>query len=108
MTQTVSKDLLTAINQGNVRKFYKSGEWRKKRKDILERDNKECQVCKEDGRVSTANTVHHIKHLTDRPELGLVDSNLKSVCSACHNLLHPERMLTVKRREVQVINEERW
>ena len=108
MGQAVSKKLLTAINQGNVSKFYKSWAWTKKRKQLLERDNYECQVCKEKGRFSLANTVHHIKHLTDRPDLGLTDDNLLSVCSACHNLLHPERMLTVKRREVQVINEERW
>ena len=108
MGQVVSEKLLTAIKQGNVSKFYKSGAWTKKRKEILTRDHNECQVCKEKGRFSVANTVHHIKHLTDQPELGLVDSNLLSVCSACHNQLHPERMLPVKCREVQVINEERW
>lgn len=75
------------------RKFYKTTAWKKKRWEILARDNHECQVCKTEGRFAPANTVHHIKHVEDRPDLALVDDNLVSVCAACHNREHPERFI---------------
>jgi len=74
-------------------KFYKSSAWDKKRLKILQRDNFECQICKEEGRFAPATTVHHILHLKDRPDLALDDDNLVSVCSVCHNREHPERFI---------------
>ncbi len=87
--------------------FYHSSAWRSKRREILKRDNKECQRCKSKGRYSKADCVHHIKHLKDRPDLALVDSNLTSVCDTCHNVLHPEKLHknNIIRR---VISDERW
>ena len=82
------KDL---IAKGNVSDFYNSWLWRKKRKQILQRDNNECQICKSKGRYSKGTTVHHIKHLKARPDLALTDSNLLTVCDTCHNDLHPEK-----------------
>ena len=77
-------------------KFYKSKEWRKKRQDILERDNNECQRCKRKGRASPGQVykldVHHIKHLEDRWDLKLDSNNLITLCGACHNLQHPEKL----------------
>lgn len=72
--------LLEEIRRGNVSVFYKDSRWLKKRRDILKRDNKECQLCKQEGRVGRGECVHHIKHLRDRPDLALVDSNLTSLC----------------------------
>ena len=84
----IAKELITAIKQGNVRKFYKSRLWRKKRRDILRRDNYECQRCKAEGRVHVDSkkvegerkvvelNVHHIKELEDRPDLALDLDNL--------------------------------
>lgn len=85
--------------------FYKTKEWVKKRKEILERDNFECQLCKEKALVTKANTVHHIKHYRDRPDLALEDDNLISVCANCHNKLHPERGFD---SEDKIIIPERW
>ena len=101
------KKLLKAIQAGDVRKFYKSKEWKHKRPEILERDNYECQRCKNNGGFSKAEIVHHIKHLRDRIDLALVDDNLISVCGACHNILHPEKALGNK-KEKDFITEERW
>ncbi|NLG89793.1 MAG: HNH endonuclease, partial [Clostridiaceae bacterium] len=67
-----------------MKRFYKSKEWKRKRKEILRRDNYECQRCKREGGFSKATTVHHIKHLDKHPELALVDSNLESLCGVCH------------------------
>lgn len=71
--------------------FYHSRQWIRKRNHILRRDNYQCQECRKYGRMREASYVHHIQHLEDRPDLALVDSNLESVCLACHNKLHPEK-----------------
>lgn len=71
--------------------FYRSTQWEKKRKKILKRDKERCQICKRYGRMVQATTVHHIQHLDEYPELGLVDSNLISLCESCHNKQHPEK-----------------
>lgn len=71
------------------------------------RDNKECQKCKSRGQFSKATCVHHKKHLKDHPELALVDNNLESLCDACHNEEHPEKLQQQKKSN-KFINEERW
>lgn len=88
--------------------FYKTGIWVRKRTEILERDNHECQRCKDAGGYSKGNVVHHIKHLEDRPDLALDDDNLMTVCEACHNALHPERMRTPEASKRRQITPERW
>lgn len=70
---------------------YKGKRWKKKRKAILKRDNYLCQECKKYGRRREAQTVHHIKPVELFPELAFVDSNLTSLCGACHNKQHPEK-----------------
>lgn len=71
--------------------FYDSPQWRHKRELILRRDNYLCQECKRYGRIRQANTVHHIQHLEERPDLAFVNSNLVSLCLPCHNKAHPEK-----------------
>lgn len=102
----MTKRLLDAINQGLVHIFYKSEVWLKKRKQILKRDNYECQHCKKNGEFSKADCVHHIKHLRKFPHLALDDLNLISLCNACHNIEHPEKRLTSNLPRFS--NEERW
>lgn len=72
-------------------KFYKNPKWISKREKILKRDDYLCRNCKRFGRIVSAKTVHHIKHLDEYPELALTDSNLISLCSNCHNKAHPEK-----------------
>lgn len=71
--------------------FYKTKAWERKRARILRRDGYLCQNCKRYGRMRPATTVHHILHYEDRPDLALTDSNLISLCDACHNKSHPEK-----------------
>ena len=70
---------------------YKSSKWKRKRAVILRRDKYLCQECKKYGRRRDAVTVHHIKHADTNPELAYTDSNLTSLCQACHNKMHPEK-----------------
>ncbi len=107
----VPKELIQAIEVGDVRKFYKSTVWKHKRKEILKRDNFECQRCKSKGRFSKAEIVHHIKHLRDFPELALVNDNLKSLCATCHNEVHPEKFEKFRsnwEERNEPITKERW
>lgn len=103
------EEIVRLVKEG---KFYKSSAWEKKRLKILERDNYECQVCKEEGGFAPATTVHHLKHLEDRLDLALDDDNLVSVCAACHNREHPERFIhrIVHRKRNELIERfpERW
>lgn len=73
-------------------KFYHSGDWIRVREQVLKRDNKECQWCKAEGRVTTAKTatleIDHIKELQYYPELALEPSNLRTLCHDCHNIRH--------------------
>ena len=68
----------------------------------------ECQKCKNKGKYHKAETVHHIKHLKDFPELALVDSNLISLCNACHNEEHPDKLASVEVEKRKLITPERW
>lgn len=70
---------------------YKSKRWQRKQKGIMRRDRYMCQWCKRYGRNVQATVVHHIEHADTHPELGYTDSNLISLCAACHNKAHPEK-----------------
>jgi 5-methylcytosine-specific restriction protein A len=71
--------------------FYKSTAWQKCREIVLIRDHRLCQPCLRAGRLTPANTVHHIQPLEERPDLALDIGNLESICPACHNKEHPEK-----------------
>lgn len=71
--------------------IYNTPKWKQKRIRILKRDHYLCQECKKYGKRVDAQTVHHIKHVEEHPEFAFVDSNLVSLCNACHNKAHPEK-----------------
>lgn len=107
------KKLIEGIKKGNTHYFYTSRTWRRKRKEIIKRDNNECQICKANGKAATGTKeepliVHHIKELKDRPDLCLTDSNLLTVCNDCHeNVCHPKRLGKYQEKK-GFTNEERW
>ena len=74
-----------------TKRFYKSKAWIKCREAVLARDNYLCQRCLKKGILKSADVVHHIEHLQDNPGRAFDESNLESVCAACHNRLHPEK-----------------
>ena len=83
--------------------FYHWNKWEKKRREILALDKFECQNCKNKyHRYRKANTVHHVNHLKDRPELALSTwytepvthkrrRQLISLCHDCHEEVHGYR-----------------
>ena len=106
------------------KKFYGSAAWRHKQPEIMRRDHFECQECrrrlaraKQEGLqlpprervIRRAALVHHIIHLEDAPELGLVDDNLEAVCSTCHNRLHGRTVEEFRfKRRKDYVTPERW
>lgn len=70
---------------------YTCEKWKRKRNKILKRDGYQCVRCRRYGKNVEAKIVHHIKEADLYPELAWTDSNLESVCMACHNKLHPEK-----------------
>lgn len=76
------------MSTGIFKKFYDSGEWKKVRKSVLERDFYTCQEC---GRPD-CNTVHHIKPITEmnitNPLITLNPNNLETICRDCHDRIH--------------------
>lgn len=117
MTQRFLQWLKEQIASGNVHRFYLTGEWKAKSKEVLELDRHECQVCKARGRYRRAELVHHEKHVKRFPELALeiyyIDSdgqrkrNLRSVCKRCHEYeCHPERLK--KKSKERFTTTERW
>lgn len=80
--------------------FYKTYAWKRKRAEIKERDNNECQKCKARGKARVGQVykldVHHIKHLNKHWSLRLTDSNLITLCVDCHNEEHPEKLKEYK------------
>lgn len=92
--------------------FYNSGEWKQKRQDIIERDNNECQWCKNEGRVTAAADssleVDHINELEEHPELALDDDNLRTLCKDCHNKRHGRMNYKHKNQKLNKWQDERW
>ena len=85
---------------GELWRFYKSKEWRNLKDEVLKEQHYECQICKKQGIITKADTVHHNQFVTKHPSLALSKlyyykgkqyRNLISVCRACHNKLHPEK-----------------
>lgn len=65
-------------------KFRSSSEWKKKRKEIMRRDNFSCKLCgKKEGLQC-----HHVHSLDTNWELRLENSNIITVCSECHSDIH--------------------
>lgn len=102
------------VEHGTPEAFYSWRRWRRLREDVRRLDNNECQLCKAQGRYRRGSIVHHVKHLTDRPDLALSiwdpdtgERQLVTVCKACHEALHPESMKQFS-PPVAPITAERW
>lgn len=105
------------VEEGHELRFYNSRIWDRTRAAVLKLDHNECQRCKAAGRYHKAEAVHHVLHLEDRPDLALEifdpatgQRQLVSLCRACHEREHPERLrqrqATEKEKSFETV--ERW
>lgn len=68
--------------------FYKSKAWTAARLRVLSRDNYLCQECLRQGRITRADTVHHLVEIKENWSKRLKMDNLVSLCAECHNKAH--------------------
>lgn len=91
--------VLKLIAADNVHGFYVSGFWKAKAKAVLKTQRNRCWDCEHKAPAvpTTANTVHHVKPLRQRPDLALSDYDedgnvqLIALCESCHWNRHHER-----------------
>jgi len=69
------------------KRFYNSTAWQRARLMHL-REHPLCWICEQLGLAVPATHVHHIKELTEAPDLALDPSNHQSLCHACHSRVH--------------------
>ena len=63
----------------------KHPKWQKKRLEILERDNFQCQSCFDKEKQLH---VHHLKYEKGKKIWGYENNKLITLCSSCHESLH--------------------
>ena len=77
--------------------FYHTAAWKRARRAALSRDQGMCCDCMDRFRAGygirprRADMVHHVIPIDERPDLALDLANLRSLCSECHNVRHPEK-----------------
>lgn len=69
----------------------------------LQRDNYQCQLRLSKKCTHIATEVHHIKPISDYPELALDLDNLTSSCWNCHELTKPRRGADFATKKVRII-----
>lgn len=101
------------IQREDLHSFYNSQQWKQLRKQVLQLDRYECQLCKKHGKYTRATTVHHVNYVKKHPELALEiyylwqgkrKRNLLSLCHDCHEEVHGHR----KKSLAEPLTEERW
>lgn len=81
--------------------FSKKFSWEEKKKEILARDNNQCQfrlngkIC---GRTTTIQ-IHHKIPVRIRPDLVLTNTNLESLCRQHHEMKEKHWYLSQRRKE---------
>lgn len=108
------------IRSGELWRFYKSREWLDLRGEILREQKGKCEWCraKSPGLLRDAETVHHVRHVRDCPELALsrwyVDGqgrrqkNLIALCHDCHDKAHNRFGHKLTKGQEAPLTPERW
>ena len=87
-------------------RFYVTAGWLRVRLQVLERDKYACSKCRDAGKYTKANTVHHLRPLSEAPHMALDLGNLTSLCHACHEAIHSRVPLAGK--QLAEMFPERW
>lgn len=71
------------------KRIYKTYEWQRKRKNILNKFNHICLWSFfTEGKIVVANNVHHIIEITEDNTKAFDDENLIPVCEDAHKIIH--------------------
>lgn len=111
------QEIIECINSGKTYKIYKTKEWLRLKREVLEEFHFECASCKAKGIITMAQTVHHVKHVKEFPHLayskyyidiyGRKKRNLIPLCNSCHNEEH-DRFKKKRKKAEKPLTEERW
>ena len=102
------------IKDNRLYSFYKSKEWRHLKDSVLKEHHYECSMCKENGKISRATTVHHVQYVKKHPEFALSRTylykgkeypNLIPLCHDCHDKVHGRMKYKPKPKP---LTKERW
>lgn len=105
------------IDKNELWRFYKSKEWMQLKEEVLQEHHYECYICRQQGKITKADTVHHNQFVRNHPRLALSKyytyegkeyMNLIPVCKACHNKCHPEKLKSRNKKKDTFTNKERW
>ena len=102
--------------EGKGYTFYHSHEWQALKRQILYEQHGECEWCRERGIITPAETVHHVMHVREHPELalsrtyrdrdGVEHKNLIALCHDCHDKAHGR--MRYQDRKKKFLTEEKW
>ena len=93
------------ISDNDLSPFYNDRYWRNLTMEIIKNNHNECTLCKQRGKYTQAQMVHHIEPLKQSPELAYNRDNLMPLCNDCHDRVH-KRGSYCERRGYR--NTEKW
>lgn len=89
-----------------ITKFRSSRTWQDKRTEIKNRDKYLCQICLLEGRYTFNKLeVHHIKSIANYWNGRLSNTNLITLCAACHKSAENGDIAAAKLKEIARKNE---
>lgn len=93
------------IAADNLAEFYNDKYWRRLSHKIIAEAHHECQMCRQEHKLTPATLVHHVKHLRKHPELAYARENLMPLCHDCHERIHERGIYAA---HTGFSNEEKW
>lgn len=102
------------IRENKTHDFYNDWDWRKLSHEVIEENNNECYICKQNGKYSRAVLVHHVRHLKKYPELAYSRTyeeknkeymQLMPLCHNCHEQIHQRGIYAEPKG---FTNQEKW
>jgi 5-methylcytosine-specific restriction endonuclease McrA len=73
-------------------------EYRKFKKEVLKERGCICQKCGVEAKL-----IHHVKPVSEYPELELVKDNVIVICINCHILCHPELLVKFMKSSLYIM-----
>lgn len=112
--EELSQWIKQLIQEDRLYNFYKSKEWKQVKEEVMKEHHRECVMCREQGKVIRAETVHHVQYVKKHPELALSKTytykgteytNLIPLCHDCHDKVHGRMRYKPKKKP---LTKERW
>lgn len=102
------------IAADNLAEFYNDKYWRRLSHKIIAEAHHECQMCRQEHKLTPATLVHHVKHLRAYPALAYSRTymdetgehmQLMPLCHDCHDKIHARGIYAA---HTGFSNEEKW